>query len=117
MAIRDRSLVQREIDAAQSRLDRLLAELDDAPVIPAEPEKGSVIKFAIQFDPGAPVFVYIAYRFAEHGQRWAVTGPSMPSKYNWKEIVEKMSRDYAVDMGHHPLTFQRVTGWETVSSV
>lgn len=106
--MRTREEVQREIDLAQNRLDRLVEELDDAFAIPDEPPVGAVVKFTVQYDHGGPVYSYAALRFKEGvggGLRWAVTGGST-RQFTWKGLIELMMKDVSVDDGHVKLAFQ-----------
>lgn len=106
--MRTRADVEREIELAQNRLDKLVAELDDAFVIPNEPDVGSVVTFLVQFDMFGPVYSYAAVRCKTGtggGARWAVTG-NLSSRYTWKALIELMMKDVSVQAGHAKLTFQ-----------
>lgn len=112
MARRDRDAVNREIRTLKDSLERLEQELRDTPTLPEEPEKGSVIKFSVQFKAGGAVYTYVAYRFGTFGSRWRVTDAASPT-CTWEDVVALMRKDHAVSLGHHHLTWQYAVGWRT----
>lgn len=107
--MRTREDVEREIELAQQRLDKLAFELEMVPAIPDEPPVGAVVKFTVQYDCDGPVYSYAALRYKEGtggGERWAVTGGFATRACTWKGLIELMLKDVSLRNGHVKLAFQ-----------
>lgn len=107
--------IDREIASAEARLQQLYAQREDAPIRPAEPPVGSVVKFSIQHDASGPVYHYAAYQFVE-GQ-WRLSGRISNARptVSWDFLVDSMMKDWGVRNGHRKVEFQVANKWKTVT--
>jgi len=72
--------------------------------LPKEPEKGTVIKFLVQFPPRPVTYQYWAARF--HDKLWTITGKE--GAYTWPEVVAFMRLDEGIQMGARKVEFSVV---------
>lgn len=99
--MRTLATVETELELAQARLEKLIAERDRLAKRPAEPSR-SLITFDICFtDPGTK-YSYAARKAAG---LWWVTGREGARGRTWEEMLDFMSQDADVQAGH-PITFR-----------
>lgn len=102
---RFKSDIEKEIDLAQARLEKLIAERENAQDFPKEPDVGKAVKFQVQFDAYGPSYTYVAYRFSHSAHGWTLTGKHT-GVFTWRRVVKLAMEDVAVSKGHRPLYFQ-----------
>lgn len=91
-----KAIREAEAAVAAARLDLRVAELALArakDALPAEPPRGTNIRFRVQFAPGERTYTYIALRTDEG--HWLITGKQYGGKpLTWEKIVSIADRNY-----------------------
>lgn len=88
---------RKRVDKARANLARaesLLMEaqalqMEQADAEPTEPERGSIIKFDVQFKEDGPVYTYVAWRGVMNGWYLTNRAGSLP----WSEVQRVMLKD------------------------
>jgi exonuclease VII small subunit len=102
--MRNIATVDRELELAQQRLEKLIAEREKLAKLPTEPEnRYKLIAFSIQFQEGDTVYDYAARKARG---LWWVTGREGGLGRSWEQMLEFMSQDARVQSGQ-PIVFRK----------